>query len=273
MPTTSPISSPGSAAPTEVLARRLNAGPALPIEGDVRRALAALVAVALVALAPVAHAAPKRPRVLLFGDSLLVEAAPHVRSLAAKAGIDVDIEAYGGTAICDWTPGADATRRRFTPDVSVVAFSGNSLTPCTQRRAGSSLGIAYGKDLDAMVRVLKPSGPVYAVRPPARRYWNISAQAVDASYADAGRAGSVRLIEGGQLISPGGTWVQAMPCLAGEPCAGPVVQKVRENVVRSPDGLHFCPTGYDKGRCGQWSSGAYRYALTIMGVVVRDLGR
>ena len=205
-----------------------------------RRALAAVVVVALVALAPVAHAAPKRPRVLLFGDSLLVEAAPHVRALAAKAGFDVDIEAYGGTAICDWQPTVKATRDRFRPDASVIAFSGNSLTACTRdaskrQLTGSALGIRYGQDLDAMAAVLRPSGPVYAVRPPARKYWNVSAQAVDAAYSDAGRVRTTRIIEGGQLISPGGTWAGVLPCLASEPCVGPTVKGTRQNVVRSPD--------------------------------------
>jgi hypothetical protein len=236
------------------------------------------VVLALLALAPVAHAAPRRPRILLFGDSLLVEAAPHVRALAAKAGVDVDVEALGGTAICDWQPSVKATRERFRPEVSVIAFSGNSLTPCTrdaakQQLSGSALGLRYGRDLDAMAAVLRPAGPVYAVRPPARKYWNISAQAVDAAYSDAARVRTTRIIEGGQLVSPGGTWAGVLPCLASEPCVGPVVKGTRQNVVRSPDGLHFCPTGYDKGRCDGWSSGAYRYAVSIMGPVLRDLGR
>jgi hypothetical protein len=245
----------------------------LPIEGHVRRALAALVVLAFVVLASTADAAPARQRVLLFGDSLLVEATPQLRALATKAGFDVEVHAAGGTAICDWQAGADAARRRFRPTRTVLAFVGNNLTACTRHLSGPALGLQYGRDLAAIARVLQPSGPVYVVRPPARRWWDVTAQAVTAAYADAAQGGLVRLVDGNAYISPFGVWSATQPCMKGEPCTGPVVQKLRTNVVRAPDHLHFCPSGYDDGGCTEWSSGAYRYAYDIVDALVRDLGR
>jgi hypothetical protein len=47
-----------------------------------------------------------------------------------------------------------------------------------------------------------------------------------------------------------------------------VVDGVRSNVVRSTDGVHFCPSeqGNDSGvigGCSVYSSGAYRYAKAM----------
>jgi hypothetical protein len=251
----------------------LNEGTFLPIEADVRRVVAAAVAVLLVGIAGSAEAAPGRPRVLLFGDSLLVEAAGQIRSLAADAGVDVEVHAGAGTAICDWQREAGSDRDRFRPDVSVLAFVGNNLTPCTGRIWGPALGLRYGRDLDAMSATLRRAGPVYVVRPPARRWWDVTARAVEAAYADAADARTVRLIDGRRYISPFGVWSATQPCLPDEPCTGPVVAGLRTNVVRAPDALHLCPTGFHDGRCDDWSSGAYRYALDIMEPVLRDLGR
>ena len=202
-----------------------------------------------------------------------MEAAGQLQAQAARAGLTVQVQAAGGTAICDWQGVADGIRRRFRPDRTVLAFSGNNITPCTRRFYGPALGRQYSRDLEAMVRVLGPSGPVYVVRAPAHRWWDVSAQAVDAAYSDAQATGLVTLIDGNRYISPFGQWSATQPCMPDEPCTGPVILNMRTNVVRAPDWLHFCPTGYAKGGCGRWSSGAYRYALSIMGPVLRDLGR
>lgn len=245
-----------------------------------RRVVAGIVLLAALVVAPQAGAqvAP-RPRVLLFGDSLLVEAASQVRTMAAKAGVDVDVEALGGTAVCDWIPAAPATRARFRPDVVVLAFYGNNLTPCTrdalQRTVtGPALGMRYLVDVLRMIDTLRGVRSIYLVRPPAPKWWNVGAQAVDAAYVDTVllRPGT-RVIEGGGYISPGRVWSATQPCLKEEPCVGPTINRLRRNVVRAGDGLHFCPTGYANGRCAEWSSGAYRYARAIMEPLLRDLRR
>ncbi len=75
------------------------------------------------------------------------------------------------------------------------------------------------------------------------------------TYVDAGSA-----VEG-----PGHTYVETLPCLAHEVCDGPVVNQVPSNVVRAPDGAHFCPvkSGDEAGvigGCPVYSSGAFRFA-------------
>ena len=85
------------------------------------------------------------------------------------------------------------------------------------------------------------------------------------TYIDAGRA-----VEG-----PHQAYVSTLPCLFFEPCLGPTIAGVRTNVVRSPDGVHFCPgsSGNTLGhvsRCDRYSSGAFRFAAAMAGPVIRE---
>ena len=59
---------------------------------------------------------------------------------------------------------------------------------------------------------------------------------------------------------PGGVYTPTLPCFIGEPCTGPVVRGVLSNVVRSADGVHFCPVAEVDERCPVYSSGAFRFA-------------
>ncbi len=87
------------------------------------------------------------------------------------------------------------------------------------------------------------------------------------TYVDAGRA-----VEG-----PNQSFVWTLPCLSFEPCTGPTIAGVRTNVVRSPDGIHFCPdqSGNAAGhvtQCDVYSSGAFRFAAAMAGPVIREFG-
>jgi hypothetical protein len=87
------------------------------------------------------------------------------------------------------------------------------------------------------------------------------------TYVDAGRA-----VEG-----PDQSFVSTMPCLFFEACTGPTIAGVRTNVVRSSDGVHFCPNqignalGVVPG-CDTYSSGAFRFAAAMAGPVIREFG-
>src|SRR5947208_8810 len=145
-----------------------------------RRWVAAVVlalVVVVVAGGMPAGAAPRvRPRILFIGDSLLVEASGFVRTLVAQGGPDVEVDAAGGTAICDWLGQAPAIRDRFRPTVVVMAFSGNSLTPCMKDVHGdlpwgSGLGVRYYTDVERMTKLFPSNGPIIWVAPPAPIYW------------------------------------------------------------------------------------------------------
>lgn len=86
-------------------------------------------------------------------------------------------------------------------------------------------------------------------------YASIAATNVGVSYVNAGQA-----------VMANGAFTWTLPCLPSEPCTGPL----GTNIVRSPDGAHFCPTGQATiegylAFCNVYSSGAYRFAAAMLG--------
>ena len=98
-----------------------------------------------------------------------------------------------------------------------------------------------------------------------RRYAEIAAaDPAHVTYIDAGTA----------LEGPNHTWVQTLPCLAVEPCIGPVIDGVPPTMCGLPDGAHFCPveSGYQNGvinGCPIYSSGAVRSADAMVEPLAR----
>ena len=217
---------------------------------------------------------PDRLRIGLYGDSLAWEAEPYFSFLAGAAGVDVAQWTFGGTATCDALPAmvADAYLHLRA---AVVAFGGNAATPCM---AGYPAGTPeffakYRADTVEAIRILTGRGThVYlASAPPAsttagsenltvlnRMYGTLASEYPGVTYVDAGRA-----------VTRDGAFAWALPCLSFEPCLG----ADSTNVVRSPDGVHFCPDGHDPDwRCSVYPSGAFRYGLAMVGPVLRDTG-
>src|SRR5438270_13427366 len=116
----------------------------MPFISSRRRTFAALaVLFAALAVAPAvrASAPPKataQPKVVLFGDSLAWEAQDYFRFFAGTHGLDARTYVAGGTAVCDFFPEMQAEAATH-PDVVVVAFSGNSITPCMTGPDGKQL--------------------------------------------------------------------------------------------------------------------------------------
>ncbi len=231
-------------------------------------------------------AAQGRARVVLFGDSLAFQAAPYFAWIVEAGGrATVTEHTFGGTNVCDWLP----TMRRAAgehPQAVVLEFVGNTFTRCMAGcTAGSAAAVARTcTDLAVAVKVFRAAGArVYLVGTPVTRaQWvrrdphrdqlnrRIAALAAASgrgvAYVDAGRA-----VEG-----RGGAYTAVLPCLYFEPCTGPLVAGVRNDVVRSPDGVHFCPGESGDavgvvGGCTVYSSGAFRFAAAMAGPVIRDL--
>jgi hypothetical protein len=212
----------------------------------------------------------------LFGDSLGYQAAPYLDMFFAQNhGYTVSNHTYGGTATCDWLSRmASAANER--PQAALLVFSGNALTPCMggvtpgspqyydlyRTYTKRAIGIFSAED----VHVFLVGTPVDEFSMPG---WDqlddIYRQLADANpltvtFVDAGA--SVETAAGGF------TW--ALPCIRIEPRCG----QDGTNVVRSPDGIHFCPDGTPAtlgvtGPCEEYSSGAFRFALAMMNAVTQ----
>lgn len=240
-----------------------------------------IVAIALVALVLAtgfgarAGAAPRR--VTIYGDSLTVEAEPYLARIAAEQKVALTVEAYPGTAPCDYLPVLRADLATRPPDVVVLAFSGNSFVTCMLDASGNPItGAAivakYRADVEAAVDAAHVARrPIVLVSPPVARGRESEWRELDAIYRRlaATRPGTHYLDAGGD-IAPHGRFTERRACLRVEttlPEASATCRSTRSRIeVRGADGLHFCgdPPAPAPLRCPGYASGARRYAANLV---------
>jgi hypothetical protein len=223
-------------------------------------------------------ASPVPPKVALFGDSLAWEAQKYFSSLVlASRGTSVSYDARG-TAVCDWLSQMRAVEAQFAPDEVELEFSGNALTPCMKGYEGGSPAYfaKYRDDTLTAIGIFRRGGArVVLIGAPISRSQHASDPAWDRlNQQYAGIAWSdphhVTYVDAGSAVErTDGGYAQTLPCLPAEPCLGPLLDGVRSNVVRAPDGVHFCPVEKAAavgiiGPCPVYSSGAYRYARAMV---------
>jgi len=217
---------------------------------------------------------PAHETVDLFGDSLGYQAEPYFDFLLSQSGnYTVSNNTFGGTATCDWLTKMSAAAAEH-PQAAVLVFSGNAFTPCMD---GVVLGSSqyydrYTTDTERAIGIFSAVGAhVFLVGTPIDHSsvagWNrlndiyqqlAQANPLAGTYVDAGAA----------VESQDGTFTWNLPCMSIEPSCG----ANGTNVVRSPDGIHFCPDGTPAtrgvtGPCDEYSPGAFRFAVVIEGAV------
>jgi hypothetical protein len=223
------------------------------------------------------------PRVALFGDSLSWEAQPYYTDLVHATGeTALTFDSHGGTAVCDWLSRMAEVAAASHPVAAQLQFSGNALTACMAGSAPPSQAFLdkYRADTLAAIQIFVPTGAhVYLIGAPISRSqqsdpnWD-ALNRQDAQLAAADPAHVTYVDAGAAVEGPDHAWVQTLPCLAIEPCIGPVVDGVPSNDVRAPDGAHFCPviSGDQNGvigGCPVYSSGAFRYANAMAQALAR----
>ncbi len=193
--------------------------------------------------------------------------------------------AYGGIAPCDaeqWL--ADDVLQEH-PSIVVLAFSGNSLTDCmrderSELLSGDGLVAKYRDDLERSVSLATQADvPVVLASPPASENRAGSWERLDAMYRDlaAARAPHVQYTNAGTDIAPAGTFSANQRCLPFDVriSNGGCANDETGVSVRAADGVHFCaaPKGSISSAvsCGEYSSGALRYAIALMSAARLDL--
>jgi hypothetical protein len=223
------------------------------------------------------------PRVALFGDSLSWEAQPYYTSLVHATGeTALTYDSHGGTAVCDWLSRMAEVATSYHPVAVQLQFSGNALTSCMAGYAPPSQAFLnkYRADTLAAIQVFVPVGThVFLIGAPINQSQRSDPdwKALNLQYAEIAAADPthVTYVDAGTAVEgPNHTWVQTLPCLAIEPCLGPVLEGVPSNDVRAPDGAHFCPvvSGDQSGvigGCPVYSSGAFRYANAMAEALAR----
>jgi hypothetical protein len=205
-----------------------------------------------------------------------------------EAGITkVTVRTYGGTALCDWLPAMRADAATLHPAAVVIEFSGNAFTPCMHDVQGQALSGAgyyakYASDaLAAILTFAADDTKVYFAGAPiplsAVLIHEPNANRLNELYASLADISNVHYIDAGASVLNHGQWTETLPCLPDESCTGGTnAEGMGVNVVRAPDGRHFCPEEPPAvqgvtASCGVWDSGAFRYATAMAGPVIADL--
>ena len=221
------------------------------------------------------------PHIAQFGDSLSWEAEGYYTWLIrASRETALTYDSVGGTAICDWLPRMREVEAAHHPTEVELEFSGNSLTSCMHGYPYGSHAYynKYRADTLEAISIFAPPGGapahVFLVGGPITRpqQSNPDWDKLNLQYAEIAAADPqhVSYVDAGTAVEgPDHTYSHTLACLPVEPCNGPPVNGVPSNIVRSPDGTHFCPdkSGAANGvvdRCPVYSSGAFRYAEAMV---------
>jgi hypothetical protein len=226
----------------------------------------------------VASRVPARERetVDLFGDSLGYQAQPYLDMFFADAGnYSVSNYTFGGTATCDWLSQMAAATVAH-PQAAVMVFSGNAFTPCMDEVAlrSSQYYSLYTSDTEQAIRMFGAVGThVFLVGTPIDESSVAGWDRLDDIYRQLAQAHprTVTYVDAGAAVeSSSGGFAWQLPCMSIEPSCGPN----GTNIVRSPDGIHFCPDSGPAaagviGPCDDYSPGAFRFALAIVRAVTQ----
>jgi hypothetical protein len=212
----------------------------------------------------------------LFGDSLGYQAEPYLEMFFAQShDYTVSNHTYGGTATCDWLSRMVAAADE-RPQAALLVFSGNALTPCMEAVTPRSpqyydLYTTYTKQA---IGIFRAAGVhVFLVGTPVDESSIAGWDRLNDMYRQLARANplTVTYVDAGASVeTPTGGFTWGLPCISIEPSCG----HDGTNVVRSPDGNHFCPDGTPAtlgvtGPCEEYSSGAFRFALAMMNAVTQ----
>jgi hypothetical protein len=211
------------------------------------------------------------PRIALYGDSLVSETGQDFAFLARLSGASVKVHTFPGTAPCDFFASMSADAQDWHPTVAMLAFTGDAFTPCMD---GVQIGTSqyftrYKDDTQKAISIFRSVGTmVILVGLPADASVSLTrnVSALNRLYMSLARDNSgVTYDDAGQAVMAKGRFTLTLPCLSGEPCTGPH----GTNVVRAPDGVHFCPNGKTTlvsgfEYCDVYSSGAFRFASAML---------
>jgi hypothetical protein len=233
--------------------------------------MATLVLATLPAPAAMGLPPPGTERIVLYGDSLVSEAGQDFAFLAALSGASVQVHTFPGTAPCDFFASMAADAQDWRPTVAMLAFSGDAFTPCMGgvQIATPQYYTAYEHDTQTAISIFRSVGTkVILVGLPADASASLTqnSSALNQIYQALSKDNpGVTFDDAGEAVTESGRFTWTLPCLSGEPCTGPD----GTNIVRAPDGVHFCPNGETTltagfEECDVYSSGAFRFASAMV---------
>ena len=213
-------------------------------------------------------------RIAIYGDSVMNEVVPSIRVyMGDRRDLLVDSRAVAGVSLCDLVTRLRADIAEAPPDLVVVETNGGSFTPCMQadgvslepgsaeylRRSGRAFEDFFEASEAASIPVLvvaPPPAPTAEARAVQTDLWRLAREAAIDS-------GDVRFDRSGRDALGGDNWVGELPCLASEGASVGCTDGTI--VVRSPNRLNFCPSGYRPDiPCREHASGLVRFATATV---------
>lgn len=234
------------------------------------RPLLVALAVATVSVG-LAACQPTGPRVLIFGDSITIEAKGSGDAASILGAYRVD---WAGTKYMTSPCNGLAVARSLTyvPDVVVINYAGNSGSfqdNCMNGETGQPLADRYRRDVQALIdRFRNGKTKVVVMGAPARKPRQADGNLVFATLQSLASASNnqVGWMDGGRYLTPNRTaTTRAATCLGretGSRCG--TSQDPRKNYIRDEQHNHLCPLGGSiNGTCKMYSSGAVRLTINI----------
>ena len=236
------------------------------------RLLLALVALASCTGLVTACQPTTGPHVLIFGDSLTIEAKGSGDFASILSGYRVD---WTGTRYmtspCNGIALAKAVT--YVPDVVVINYAGNSGSfkdNCMAGEKGRALADRYRTDVQTLIgHYRNGTTKIVIVGAPARKGSLAQSNLVFTTLQSLAAAptNQVAFFDGGRFLTPDREApTRAATCLSpretGNRCG--TSQDSRKNYIRDAQLEHLCPTGGTvNGSCGSYSSGAVRLTLNL----------
>ena len=235
--------------------------------GRLRWGMAGALAVSGVALGISAiqpSAAQAAPRVILYGDSLSAQSGPYIlQDLTAHGQARAQVDAWAGTAPCNWLPQMLEDARTKPMAAAMIEFSGNNFGCMDYPANSQAFYNAYRQQVTEAVRSFVARGiHVFLIGYPlslkAVHEANTQWDRLNEIYAEmATTIPDTTYVNAGAAIAPNGQFTWTLPCRPVEPSCAPDDQVI----VRADDGTHFCPQQAGNGsQCLDYSSGASRFA-------------
>jgi hypothetical protein len=226
------------------------------------------------------------PLVAVFGDSLITQAKLELAS--DLSNLWVVQHSDPGVAACHYLGAVKSFLQTHRPKVAILEFQGNDNTDtsCVNRYAIESPGydVNYQRTVSTMVHEFVDVGAhvfLVGTLPDARevasadRHWS-QLNRIYAGIAASYRDDEVSFVNVQQVVELHGRFTWYLPCEPIELSCDAPSPELRHlppagyNVIRSIDGLHFCPQypttpdhHYDIIVCDTYSSGEHRYAFAI----------